>query len=82
MHIAKACQQLRIVLQDQPGTIAAARPYWDKEAPEVVREGRVEFIPIDFITQVPKQGCDYYFVSTQSMGYGVLTRAHIPHLDR
>ncbi|KAK7685852.1 hypothetical protein QCA50_011199 [Cerrena zonata] len=62
MHIAKACPQLRIILQDQPGTIAAAKSYWEKGAPEVVREGRVEFIAIDFITQVPKQGCDYYFI--------------------
>lgn len=81
MHIAKACPQLRIVLQDQPGTIAAAKTYWEKGAPEVVRDGRVEFIPIDFINEVPKQGCDYYFVSLQpirTVPYLALTQAYIP----
>lgn len=83
MHIAKSCPQLRIVLQDQPGTIAAAKPYWEKGAPEVVHEGRVEFIEIDFIAEAPKQGCDYYFVSAQSIVQRLkVTGAHIPFWDR
>ncbi|CAL1713898.1 unnamed protein product [Somion occarium] len=62
MHIAKACPQLRVVLQDQPSTVATAREYWNKSAAEVVEQGRVEFVDIDFIKEAPREGCDYYFI--------------------
>ncbi|KAI0081995.1 S-adenosyl-L-methionine-dependent methyltransferase [Panus rudis PR-1116 ss-1] len=62
MHIAKACPGLRIVLQDLPSTIEEAKQFWQESAPDLVQKGRVDFVPIDFLSQSPVRDCDVYFV--------------------
>lgn len=63
MHIAKACPQINIVLQDLPNTIEQAKLIWRERAPEIIDAGRVEFVPVNFLQQSPVTACDYYFVS-------------------
>ncbi|KAK7691573.1 hypothetical protein QCA50_004972 [Cerrena zonata] len=62
MHIAKACPQINIVLQDLPNTIEQAKLIWRERAPEIIDAGRVEFVPVNFLRQSPVTACDYYFM--------------------
>ncbi|CAL1708128.1 unnamed protein product [Somion occarium] len=62
MHIIKACPQLRVVLQDLPATIEEAKRFWKESVPTLVTDGRVEFVPLDFLKGSPVAGCDFYFI--------------------
>ncbi|CAL1711808.1 unnamed protein product [Somion occarium] len=62
MHLAKACPQLHIVLQDLPHTIEQAKPLWQENASDIFCGQRVEFVPIDFLKGSPVSGCDFYFM--------------------
>jgi hypothetical protein len=36
---------------------------WEKNAPETVLDGRVEFVPLNFLEEIPVPGKDIYYVS-------------------
>ncbi|KAG2346546.1 S-adenosyl-L-methionine-dependent methyltransferase [Suillus weaverae] len=60
--LAKMFPHLRITNQDLPEVIAEAKTAWEKNAPEVLLDGRVEFIPINFLEDVPAIGKDVYYL--------------------
>ncbi|KAI0342293.1 S-adenosyl-L-methionine-dependent methyltransferase [Trametopsis cervina] len=63
LELAKAHPGLKLILQDMPGVLQYAKDEtWPKEAPEAIAEGRVEFLPMDFFKESPKEGCDFYFL--------------------
>ena len=62
LHFAKACPQIRVVLQDLPPTVEQARGFWKESAPEIVEQGRVTFADLDFINESPVPGQDIYYV--------------------
>ncbi|EJT99811.1 S-adenosyl-L-methionine-dependent methyltransferase [Dacryopinax primogenitus] len=62
LALANRFSQLKLVVQDTPNTLAQARLEWKETAPQVVSEGRVDFLPLDFLTQAPNVGCEYYYV--------------------
>ena len=62
MHIAKNYGQINVVLQDLPHVLVDARPFWDETAHDIVRHGRVKFIPLDFLKEDAAGECDVYYV--------------------
>ncbi|KAG1745173.1 S-adenosyl-L-methionine-dependent methyltransferase [Suillus lakei] len=60
--LAKMFPHLRITNQDLPETIAQARNTWEKDAPEALLDGRVEFVPFDFLEESPVVGKDVYYL--------------------
>jgi hypothetical protein len=76
MELAKAYPHLRLKLQDLPGEIDRAKThFWPKECPEAMKEGRVEFKSVDFLTEPPIAGCDVYYVCGIPIGRTILTFA-------
>ncbi|KDQ49688.1 hypothetical protein JAAARDRAFT_212075 [Jaapia argillacea MUCL 33604] len=57
LELVKASPQLMVVVQDLEATL------WTKEYPEVVKEDRVAFVPLDFFNGVPVKDCDIYYLS-------------------
>ena len=37
---------------------------WEREAPEALQEGRIEFVPLDFLNEAPVAGMDVYYVGS------------------
>ncbi|KAK7685213.1 hypothetical protein QCA50_011576 [Cerrena zonata] len=64
MHFAKACPQLHLTVQDRPETVEQALQLWNNAEPEIMKEGRVNFVPINFLEESPVKGCDYYFLKS------------------
>ncbi|KAI0081993.1 S-adenosyl-L-methionine-dependent methyltransferase [Panus rudis PR-1116 ss-1] len=64
MQVAKAHPHIRVVLQDVPAVLEQAKTTWEQEAPELVAQGRVEYIPLDFLNESPKAGCDVYYLKS------------------
>ncbi|EIN06884.1 S-adenosyl-L-methionine-dependent methyltransferase [Punctularia strigosozonata HHB-11173 SS5] len=62
MRLAKTFPQLSIVLQDLGVQIDQAKEIWSKEAPEVVEQQRVSFVPFDFFKESPASDCDIYYL--------------------
>ncbi|KAG1764505.1 O-methyltransferase-domain-containing protein [Suillus placidus] len=60
--LAKMFPHLRITNQDLPEVIVQAKTPWEENAPEVLLDGRVEFIPINFLEDVPAVGKDVYYL--------------------
>ncbi|KAG1895982.1 O-methyltransferase [Suillus fuscotomentosus] len=48
--------------QDLPETIKLLRNIWEKNAPEVLLDGRVEFVPLNFLEESPVAGKDVYYL--------------------
>ena len=63
MHIAKKYDQINVVLQDLPHVLEDARIFWDETAHDIIDNGRVKFIPLDFLEEDATVGCDIYYVS-------------------
>ena len=64
LQLAKAYPNLNLKLQDLPERIHQAKnEVWPKECPEAIKENRIQFEPIDFLSQSPIQGCNVYYVS-------------------
>ena len=55
--------QLNAVVQDMPSMLAEGRLLWAEQFPEAMEGSRIEFVPIDFFSQSPVEGCDFYYVS-------------------
>jgi ubiquinone/menaquinone biosynthesis C-methylase UbiE len=65
VQLAKCYPALRLVLQDLPEQLKIAKQeIWPERCPEAIMERRIEFVPLDFFTELPKRGCDIYFVSS------------------
>ncbi|KAF9563372.1 S-adenosyl-L-methionine-dependent methyltransferase [Agrocybe pediades] len=63
MELAKAHRNLRFVLHDKPERLKQAEhEVWPKLLPGVLAERRIEFVPLDFMKESPKSGCDVYFL--------------------
>ncbi|KAG1864887.1 S-adenosyl-L-methionine-dependent methyltransferase [Suillus subluteus] len=60
--LAKMFPHLRITNQDLPKVMALAQNAWEKNAPETLLDGRVEFIPINFLEDAPVVGKDVYYL--------------------
>ncbi|KAI0081994.1 S-adenosyl-L-methionine-dependent methyltransferase [Panus rudis PR-1116 ss-1] len=65
-HIAMLHPHIRVILQDMEGVLEKAKGFWAENAPDVVKAGRVEFVPIDFIKESPVPGSNIYFVNCPS----------------
>ena len=64
LQLAKAYPTLKLKLQDLPERILQAKnEFWPKKYPEAIEEGRIQFEPIDFLSESPIQGCNIYYVS-------------------
>ena len=64
LQLAKAHPTLKLKLQDLPERILQAKnEIWPKECPEAIKENRIQFEPIDFLSESPIQGCNVYYVS-------------------
>ncbi|KAG2069142.1 S-adenosyl-L-methionine-dependent methyltransferase [Suillus decipiens] len=53
---------LRITNQDLPGFVEQAQIAWEKDAPEALRDGRVEFVEFNFFEESPVVGKDVYYL--------------------
>lgn len=63
LQLAKAYPTLQLKLQDLPNVILQAKnEVWPKECPEAIKEDRIQFQPIDFMTESPVPGCNVYYV--------------------
>ncbi|KAG1745181.1 O-methyltransferase-domain-containing protein [Suillus lakei] len=62
--LAKMFPHLRITNQDLPETIVQARNAWERNAPEALLDGRVEFVPFNFFEESPVAGKDVYYLRT------------------
>ncbi|KAG2134160.1 S-adenosyl-L-methionine-dependent methyltransferase [Suillus bovinus] len=60
--LAKMFPHLRITNQDLSETIQLSRNAWEKDAPEALLDGRVEFVPLDFFEGSPVGGKDVYYL--------------------
>ncbi|KAG1776816.1 S-adenosyl-L-methionine-dependent methyltransferase [Suillus placidus] len=60
--LANTFPHLRITNQDLPEIVAQAQIAWEKDAPEAMRDGRVEFVPFNFLEESPVVGKDAYYL--------------------
>ncbi|KAG2342359.1 S-adenosyl-L-methionine-dependent methyltransferase [Suillus weaverae] len=60
--LANTFPHLRITNQDLPGIVVQAQIAWEKDAPEAMRDGRVEFVPFNFLEESPVVGKDVYYL--------------------
>lgn len=67
MQLARKYPHLQLKLQDTPDRIVEAQTaVWPKECPDALKDGRIEFKAMDFLTESPIKGCDIYFVMSFS----------------
>ncbi|KAF9458941.1 S-adenosyl-L-methionine-dependent methyltransferase [Collybia nuda] len=63
MQLAKAHSNLLLKLQDLPERIEQAQnEVWPQECPEAIRDQRIEFKAMNFLTESPIKGCDVYYL--------------------
>ncbi|KAF8815775.1 S-adenosyl-L-methionine-dependent methyltransferase [Phlegmacium glaucopus] len=63
LQLAKAYPTLDLKLQDLPERILQAKnEVWPKRCPEAIAEKRIQFEPIDFLSESPIQGCNVYYL--------------------
>ena len=63
IRLAKQFPTLQLKLQDLPERILQARDdFWPQNCPEAIKENRIEFLPLDFLTESPIKHCDVYLV--------------------
>ncbi|KAG1813515.1 S-adenosyl-L-methionine-dependent methyltransferase [Suillus subaureus] len=60
--LAKMFPHLRITDQDLPEVLVEAQGVWKKNAPEALLDGRVEFVPLNFLEDAPVVGKDVYYL--------------------
>ncbi|KAG1883837.1 O-methyltransferase-domain-containing protein [Suillus subluteus] len=60
--LAKMFPHLKITNQDLPQVLLQAQNVWKKTAPEALLDGRVEFVPFNFLEDVPVTGKDVYYL--------------------
>jgi hypothetical protein len=62
LALAKRYKDIKIIIQDLPEVLVQARGVWEGDCPEAVRENRIEFVELDFFTQVPVKDKDIYYL--------------------
>ncbi|KZT29636.1 S-adenosyl-L-methionine-dependent methyltransferase [Neolentinus lepideus HHB14362 ss-1] len=62
MLLLRQFPQIKAIIQDQPSVVKVAREYWKAKFPKAIEEDRISFEPINFFTESPVPGCDYYYV--------------------
>ena len=63
MQLATAYPTLQLKLQDLPDRMVQAETeVWPRECPEAIKEQRIEFKTLDFLSESPIKDCDVYFV--------------------
>ncbi|KAJ6631080.1 S-adenosyl-L-methionine-dependent methyltransferase [Mycena sp. CBHHK59/15] len=63
MQFAKAHPKLQLKLQDMPDRMVQAKnTIWPAQCPEAIKENRIEFKAINFLTESPISGCDVYYL--------------------
>ena len=67
LEIARLNPGMHVVLQDTNEVIEQGKEFWKRNAPEMLEQGRVKFVPFDFFKEPPIAGCDYYYVSRESI---------------
>ncbi|KAG1851219.1 S-adenosyl-L-methionine-dependent methyltransferase [Suillus tomentosus] len=60
--LAKMFPHLSITNQDLPETLKLSRNTWEKNAPEVLLDGRIEFVPLNFLEELPVAGKEVYYL--------------------
>ncbi|KIK82024.1 hypothetical protein PAXRUDRAFT_832449 [Paxillus rubicundulus Ve08.2h10] len=60
--LAKAHKHVKISIQDLSEVLVQAREVWAKDCPGSIKEDRVEFTELNFLTQVPVKGKDIYYL--------------------
>ncbi|KAG1813527.1 S-adenosyl-L-methionine-dependent methyltransferase [Suillus subaureus] len=60
--LARMFPHLKITDQDLPEVLLEAQGVWKKNAPEALLNGRVEFVPLNFLEGVPVTGKDVYYL--------------------
>ncbi|KIK62301.1 hypothetical protein GYMLUDRAFT_242974 [Collybiopsis luxurians FD-317 M1] len=60
--LVRAHPHIKVVLQDQPQVIEMAKQLWAKEYPSAIEQGKVEFVPFDFLKDTAVEGCDFYYL--------------------
>ncbi|KAG2070682.1 S-adenosyl-L-methionine-dependent methyltransferase [Suillus decipiens] len=60
--LANMFPHIRVTNQDLPGFEEQAQIAWEKDAPEAIRDGRVEFVPFNFLEESPVAGKDVYYL--------------------
>lgn len=67
MELARTNPGIRIVLQDVNNVVQEAKLVWREVAADIVDQGRVEFVPTDFLKESPVANCDIYYVSLPAL---------------
>ncbi|KAL5513595.1 hypothetical protein ACEPAH_3994 [Sanghuangporus vaninii] len=64
LKLTRALPNLRFhaILQDRPPILELSKQIWNKELPEAVQHGRVDFVPVDFFIDSPVDGCEIYYI--------------------
>ncbi|KAG1898983.1 S-adenosyl-L-methionine-dependent methyltransferase [Suillus fuscotomentosus] len=60
--LTKMFPHLRITNQDLPEALEMARNIWEKNAPEALLGGHIEFVPLNFLEESPVVGKDVYYL--------------------
>ncbi|KAG1804351.1 O-methyltransferase-domain-containing protein [Suillus variegatus] len=60
--LAKMFPHLRITNQELPETLKLSINTWEKNAPEMLLDGRIEFVPLNFLEELPVVGKDIYYL--------------------
>ncbi|THH00242.1 hypothetical protein EW145_g7114 [Phellinidium pouzarii] len=58
---AYASYPFRVIVQDRPAFLDLGRQLWGRDYPEGIQEKRVDFVPLDFFTEAPVEGCEIYY---------------------
>ncbi|KAH7912333.1 O-methyltransferase-domain-containing protein [Hygrophoropsis aurantiaca] len=62
LPLAKSYPHLHITCYDMPVVLIQAREHWASSAPEVLRSQQIDFLPLDFLHEMPKAGQDVYYL--------------------
>ncbi|KAG6335262.1 hypothetical protein ID866_3818 [Astraeus odoratus] len=60
--LAKTYPHLKIINQDLGDVVTKARDVWQKEAPEALADGRIDFVALNFLEEAPVAGQDVYYL--------------------
>ncbi|KAA1465913.1 S-adenosyl-L-methionine-dependent methyltransferase [Dentipellis sp. KUC8613] len=62
LEMSRRHPQFHYVLQDMPKVITLAKPFWEEMNGEAVQQKRIDFVPINFLTESPVSGADFYYM--------------------
>jgi len=62
MAVARKHANMHVILQDLPDVVEEGRKFFSVEYPDAMESNRVDFVPIDFLTQMPVKGQNLYFL--------------------